>query len=497
MELVSAVDAVALLLVLDPSGIVKSSNDKFLRLIGRTQNDTVGVSYQLLLSEECVQTVYGTALETALRGLTWAGEFEHKSRAGSSVWTSSHLVPSLDEAGNLQSIQVVGFEITERRAVESALAASESFQKALMEVAPVGVFLANADGECLYINSKWNELTGLRLRAAIGNGWLEAIHDGDRARVAKAWAEFVQHQVPFSCEYRYESEGGQIRWVLAVATEIRNMPGRQFAYLRIEQDLTAHKENQRVIDEQRAKMLASSKLSALGEMAGGIAHEINNPLSIILGKVDILKDRLAEGGAEPVWVNGTIESIQNTCIRIAKIVKALRSVSRDGGADLFERGDLRTIFEETLDLCSSRFNKGHVRLKRGAIPLGLAIECRPVQIAQLLLNLLNNAHDAVSGPDCREKWVGVDFVEHADHIEISVIDGGPGVRAEIREKIFDPFFTTKPAGAGTGLGLSVSESIVRSHGGKIYLDSASEWTRFVVKLPKKRPVTRGEYRNAV
>jgi signal transduction histidine kinase len=113
------------------------------------------------------------------------------------------------------------------------------------------------------------------------------------------------------------------------------------------------------------------------------------------------------------------------------------------------------------------------------------LECRPTQITQVLLNLLNNARDAAE--ESEERWVQLDVTELADWIRISVTDSGKGIPVEIREKIMSPFFTTKAVGKGTGLGLSITKSIVDSHRGTLILDEESVQTRFVIELPKRQP----------
>ncbi len=141
-----------------------------------------------------------------------------------------------------------------------------------------------------------------------------------------------------------------------------------------------------------------------------------------------------------------------------------------------------SLIEDTLSFCRERFKNHEVNLTVHC-PAELKVHARPVQLSQVLLNLLNNAHDAVEG--LSEKWIKIESAERDGLIEISVTDSGAGIPIQLQEKILQPFFTTKEPNRGTGLGLSVSNSILMSHKGSLSIDSKCANTRFVVALPKE------------
>lgn len=238
------------------------------------------------------------------------------------------------------------------------------------------------------------------------------------------------------------------------------------------------------VNEQTAILINASKMSALGEMAGGIAHEISSPLAVIQMKSEQLKESAEINDLKSSEVIETADEIASTVIRIAKIISGLRSFSRDGRGDPFELSSLQTILEETLHFCKEKFKNNNTKLNVQMPANPLKIECRPTQISQVLLNLINNAYDAIR--DANDKWVTVELVDTGEYIEISVTDSGQGIPTEIREKIMQPFFTTKEVGKGTGLGLSISCGIIFSHKGKLTVDSKSQHTRFVITLPKSQ-----------
>ncbi len=233
---------------------------------------------------------------------------------------------------------------------------------------------------------------------------------------------------------------------------------------------------------QRAQLVSSSKLSSLGEMAGGIAHEINNPLAVIDGKVYQLKTLLAKDPINPEAINKSLITIENMVQRISKIIGGLRSFSRDGSSDPYEKAQLKAIIDETIPLCQSRFTQAGVMLKLGTVDESLRINCRSTEISQIILNLLGNAFDAVES--YKEKWVQLDVVEYNQFFDIRVTDSGTGIPKDIQQKMLQPFFTTKPVGKGTGLGLSISMGIAKAHQGSLFIDQECKNTCFVLRLPK-------------
>ncbi|MGZ6287051.1 MAG: sensor histidine kinase [Bdellovibrionota bacterium] len=241
---------------------------------------------------------------------------------------------------------------------------------------------------------------------------------------------------------------------------------------------------------QQELVFAASKMSTLGEMAGGIAHEINNPLSIIKLKSEQLKEALSEGCLDKSLLVDMAATIVKVTDRIAEIIVGLKSFSRDGAADPMQSAELAVIIGETLAFCRERFRSKNVSLDVKFPGSSLKIECRPTQISQVILNLANNSFDAIE--DLKEKWVKIEIIDCAENVEVILTDSGSGVPQAIREKMMQPFFTTKQIGKGTGLGLSISFGIAQSHGGKLSYDDKCPNTRFVLRLPKLQKKEAGQ-----
>lgn len=233
---------------------------------------------------------------------------------------------------------------------------------------------------------------------------------------------------------------------------------------------------------QNDALAQTAKMTSLGELAAGVAHEIRNPLSTASLLLQILGRMLKAGPVSNDQVETQAGRLKVCLDQIEKVVADLQGVSRDSSRDPYAPTSIRVMIEQSISLCHARFARGGVRLSVEPMPEEWAVECRASQIAQVLLNLLSNAYDAALESEAR--WVKVEVYDSGDSFEISVCDSGLGIGQDIQEKIMEPFFTTKVPGKGTGLGLSVSSKIVMEHHGRLFLDRLSKHTRFVVALPK-------------
>ena len=250
-------------------------------------------------------------------------------------------------------------------------------------------------------------------------------------------------------------------------------------------DITDQKLLEQEIEVARAKALHSSRLSALGEVAGGMAHEINNPLMIVYAKMEQLKRTVRVGMTESDVLKAAelIQKVEKTAERISKIIRGLRTVARDGENDPYQVVGIQSIISDTLELCHHRLKNKEITLRvPQELSPDLVFDCRATQVVQVLLNLINNAVDAVEGVP--QPWIEVRVDANDDFVDFYVTDSGPGIPEAIREKIMQPFYTTKQIGKGTGLGLSISQGIAQSHGGSLQLLSNSIHTCFHLRLPR-------------
>lgn len=248
-----------------------------------------------------------------------------------------------------------------------------------------------------------------------------------------------------------------------------------------QEDQDKNMELQEEIERKDKIIETTARLSAVGEMMASIAHEINNPLAVIGGKSQNILYTLEKGDTNPVKIKDGVDRIISMVDKIDKIIRGLKAAARDGSSLPFEKESLQKVLDETLEVSRFRFSKVNIPLDLEIPDREILFECRSVQISQIVINLLNNAFDAIQ--DLPEKWVKLKVQALPDHLEIRVIDSGHGIPQKIRDKIMQPFFTTKEAGKGTGLGLSLIARIVQDHQGRVLVDEKSPHTCFVIELP--------------
>ncbi len=355
-------------------------------------------------------------------------------------------------------------DITPFVKLEETKRLSEQQLKSMIASIPTPVVMIDKDLNVLSFSSKWAEdWGGGTIQEFSQNGWIHKISsalDGNSISSEEDYVEF---------------SNGSYKWLKWVIKPWRNYQNEISGVILMIENITEKK-----IAE--IKISQSSKLSALGEMAGGIAHEINNPLSIIKGYVDLLKKYTDRQALNLETMKQYLSKIDITIERISRIVGGMRRFARESSSDKKINYPLSQIISETLDICHEKLNNNGVKVEVEVATSNPLINCRPVEISQVLLNLINNSFQAI------EKQLGAFikiYISENDHSYlIQVSDSGPGIRPEVRSKIFQPFFTTKEVGVGTGLGLSISRGIIEDHDGKLYYKENAPYTTFVIDLPK-------------
>ena len=249
------------------------------------------------------------------------------------------------------------------------------------------------------------------------------------------------------------------------------------------EDETEKMKLKNALDYEKVKSAHLDRLNSLSEMAGGLAHEINNPLAIISGRAQSMRIKSQQGRLEPIFLLESLKKIEETSLRISKIISGLRTIARDGSNDEFCNISISILIEDVLTFWSQRLRNSNIDIQFNWKNADVMIHCRPVQITQVLLNLIGNSFTAIKDFE-EEKWIRIDVESTAESIvEIRIIDSGSGIPLAIKNKIFDPFFTTKPIGEGTGLGLTLAVGVLNDHHGYIRLDESCSNTCFIVGIP--------------
>lgn len=251
--------------------------------------------------------------------------------------------------------------------------------------------------------------------------------------------------------------------------------------LDISEDISHLKKAEIEITELQAVHFQAAKMATLGEMAAGVAHEINNPLAIIMGKAESLKRLARQASINLNEVDTAVERIVATTRRISKIVQGLLAFAKSGDSETPAETTAQQVLQFALNMIQKRFDDAGIRLE--VLPFDdVALTCQEQRVAQSLMNLLSNSFDAIH--KIPGAWVEIMVQDLDQDVGFSITDCGPPIPTDVKAKMMMPFFTTKEVGKGTGLGLSVVKGVVEEHGGEFYLNEECEHTQFVLILPK-------------
>ena len=341
----------------------------------------------------------------------------------------------------------------------------------------------DAKGTIIYVNDKFCEISGYSREELIGkNHRIINSKNHPKEFFLEMWRTISKGKI-WRGEICNRSKSGKLYWVGTTIVPFLedNVPVQ---YLAIRQDITDLKEAQETIQTQQNQLIASSKMSAIGEMAATITHEINNPLGVILGRSEMIKSLLSQGRVDVDNLNRLVETIEITAKRIEKIINSMKTLSHDGEDEPAFKTSVHSLLSGINELFYEKFRLNGIQFSTNDFDINISFECRSHEIMQILVNLINNSVDAIS--DLPKKWIRIDVTQKGNEIEISVMDSGAGISPEIVDRLFMPFFSTKRVQYGTGLGLSISRSLIQRHNGKLEYDSLSPFTRFVITAPKQQ-----------
>jgi PAS domain S-box-containing protein len=343
-------------------------------------------------------------------------------------------------------------DVTEQREMEKALRRQEEFQRSLLESFPELILVIDLK-ECYgFVGSRIQDLLGSKPEDLLGKKMEEfPDHSPELVNVCR---EVSSGRKKFgTCEYRARHRDGEWRTMRAAASPLRDAAGRMSGVIVSVQDITVEKKFEQQI-------IQSERLAAMGQMIGGFAHELNNPLTSILGMAELLQE---DETTEPV--RKQLGLLQQQARRAAEIVQNLMYFSRPPAAGRSQI-NLSELIQRTLGLQSYSLRKNNVTvdfLPEESLPW---VSGDPHQLMQVFLNLILNAEQAMH--EVRDRGtLRIRLLREGNSVTATFQDDGPGIAPEILANIFDPFYTTRRPGRGTGLGLSVCRAILREHGGNI------------------------------
>lgn len=340
-----------------------------------------------------------------------------------------------------------------------------------------------------YVNDRFCEISGYSREELLGKTH-HLVNSGFHSKefFLNMWTTIRSGKV-WHGEIQNRKKDGDTYWVSSYIVPIFDEQGKAQRFISFRTDITQQKLEHAELEAERIRSIHLGRLTSIGEMASNVAHEINNPLTVISGSLDMIRASLGRLKEIPdttefgrTQLQSNVERAERALKqvdRITKIIHGLKRFSRHDETTEKQEVSICDIYRSVSELCSERLRKNQVQLR--IQPTELSLECNSIQIEQVLVNLISNAIDELKTHT--ERWIEISTRQKEKTVEISVTDSGSGIPPEIAKRLTEPFFTTKIPGHGTGLGLSITRTIIQQHGGNFYYDPSSANTRFVIALP--------------
>jgi PAS domain S-box-containing protein len=401
---------------------------------------------------------------------------------GTVRWAEGNAVPVRDPNGELVAYIGTLLDVTAKRDLVEAQQASEFRYRAIVNDQTDLIVRWQPDGTLLFANEAWCEFQGCTLEESFGIDFLSVVPEQRRDEL-RNWVAAVTVGLPVvSEESRFQMPDG--RRYIQVWTEhaIFDELGNLIEIQSVGRDITAERDAEEQFREQLSLLAHVSRLSTMGELVAGIAHEVNQPLYSIKNCAQALQNVLADDSTEDrELMVQCADQISEASSRAGEMIRRLRNFVRHGETER-EVCDLNVLVEEAVRLVGFEASRQEASVIVRKASRSLLVRVDHVQIQQVLVNLLKNAFEAVAAAECETREVVASCDESGSAGRITIKDSGAGVPPDLRESIFDPFVTTRRE--GMGMGLAISRTIIEGHGGQIQLgQDDAEGASFHVELP--------------
>jgi len=483
IQIQNALNSESIVAYTDRAGRITEVNDNFCQISGYSREELIGQNHRLVSSGNHSEDFFRDMWKTISSGKTWSGMIENRRKSGDHYFVQSIITPIFDIQGKIQNYLAVRFDTTEHVKNEVELDKTLSILRETSAIAKVGGWeLEVATGELTWTNETFKilEVKQRHYQSPILPEGLDLFVEAHKPIIEKAVQRAIEFGEPYNLELKALTAEGNILWINTTGKP-NYENGKIVSLSGTIQDIDARKKAELKYALERQKSIQNSKLAALGELAAGIAHEINNPLAIIHGSVQLMP-RYLEDSEKLIK---KIDDINNSSKRISHIVKSLQKFSRTSDGKQFSLHCLKDIVDEAVTLTGNK-SKRHSTSISVDCNAEMIIICNEIEIEQVIINLINNAIDAIK--HLPERWISIDIFEKNTCVVFKITDSGSGIPEEVSDKLFDPFFTTKNVGDGTGLGLSIAKGILDEHNATIAVEQNSPHTCFTIEFQKSENV---------
>jgi PAS domain S-box-containing protein len=399
---------------------------------------------------------------------------------GTPLWVNvtTTYVPASDVTPAM--LQGVCINIDDRKRAEAALRASDARMRAVFAASPVGIARSDENRRLVRANPALQRMLGYSEDELCEIGWVGLTHEDDRA-ASREWVNGVMEgrRLP-PLEKRYLRKDGEILWAAVDASFVPATEMMPAFMATIIADITDRVRAEEALHRSQSELARVSRITTMGQLAASIAHEINQPLTAIIASGNACERWLANG-ENLTRARQSLGRMISEANRASEVIKRMRSLTANAAPERVEL-DVNAVVREALALARGELQAKRVWVKAdldGELPSARGDR---VQLQQVLLNLIVNAVEAMAGVTGRPRVLAIATRREGDGMLVTVQDSGPGLAAESAEHIFQPFFTTKSG--GTGMGLSISMTIVEAHGGRLWASPAPvKGTAFHFTLP--------------
>jgi PAS domain S-box-containing protein len=454
-----------------PDGSLDFFNAQWLSFKGFSQEEVQGQGWQRMLHPGDRERVVRAWRESVANGTPYEQEERHRGADGQYRWFLARGVPLRDAEGRIIRWYGTNTDIDDRKEAEGRL-------RLVIDTLPALVWSKLPDGSADFLNQRFREYTGLSVEEGLGWGWMNAFHPEDRAE--EEWRAAFAAGEPFEKEARLRRADGVYRWFLLRAAPLRDERGNVVKWYGTTTDIEDRRRAEEALQEAQDKLAHVTRTQAMGELAAAIAHEVNQPLTAIVTNANFSLRQLKGSTANLDELRTAITEIGNDATRASAVISRIRGLLVKGSPRRMEL-DINKVIQEVITLLRNELTRNHVSLRTDFASNLAPVSGDPVQLQQVLINLVVNAIEAMRLYPDRTRELRIRSAKNAHGILVQVQDSGPGIKPELVDGIFEPFFTTKAE--GIGMGLAISRSIIESHGGQLSLVSASRGALFQFILP--------------
>ena len=374
-------------------------------------------------------------------------------------------------------------DITNLKKAEKALAQNEQRLHDIIMSTADWFWEIDKSGNYSYVSDAVDRQTGYSVNELQNKHCSLVIDHSFKNKFIKDLEKFYKEENPIvDYENQILTKDGEIKIFQKNGVPTFDETGTLQGFIGVDKDITEKKNAEKLKEEMNKKLLHSTKLAAVGELAAGVAHEVNNPLSIIMGNLEIMKSKIQSDEGMTDSLSKHLATITTAIDRIKSVIQGMKGLSRSESSAV-EIWDANEIIRDNFNLINIIYEKEGIHLIMNYSNEKAYIKCSKDQIQQVLLNLISNSRDALRNKKYH-KNITINCKIIGRKVILAISDNGSGIPEHCRNKIFQSFFTTKPAGSGTGLGLSICQTIINDHGGSIDFESTiNVGSTFFISLP--------------